>query len=430
MKVAVVGLWHLGLVIAASLAAADHEVIGLADDDEEAIALSRGELPIQEPGLDEAVRDGVARGTLRFTADREVLRDREVVWIAYDTPIDEDDRADVAAVLGAIDSLFPFLGASALVMISSQVPVGSTAAVERAYRAVFPTGSATFAYSPENLRLGQALAAFQQPDRVVVGVRADDDREQIARLLGPFTQRIEWMGVESAEMTKHALNAWLALSVAYINEIATLCEQVGADAQDVSRGLKSDVRIGSRAYLSPGASFAGGTLARDLAFLADLADQCGTPIDVAPAVRRSNDRHRAWPQRRLAEVFPDLRGRSIAILGLTYKPHTSTLRGSSAIALCAWLVQQGARVAVWDPAVPSLPPELSDVVERCASPEQALRGAAAAVVATEWPALAAIRAEDVLALMAQPIVLDASRFLEAQLGSDPRIRYVSVGRTA
>ena len=429
MKVAVAGLWHLGLVTAASLASAGHEVIGLVEDADTATTLGRGQLPIHEPGLDEVVREAVAQGRLWFTVDRGGLQDAEIVWVTYDTPIDQEDRADVGAVLERVKSLFPYLSVGALVLISSQMPVGSTHALEGAYRAMFPTGTATFAYSPENLRLGQALASFQQPDRIVVGVRNEDDKERIARLLAPVTNQIEWMRVESAEMTKHALNAWLAMSVAFINEIATLCERIGADAGEVARGLKSDGRIGQRAYLRPGAGFAGGTLARDLTFLTDLARAQGVPIEIAPAVRRSNDMHSSWPQRRLADLFLDLHGVAIAVLGLTYKPGTSTLRRSSAIEFCSWLGQQGARGAAWDPAVTTLPLDLSTAIELRSSPTEALRGASAVLVATEWPELAAIGAEDVLSLMKRPIVLDPGRFLESQLGGDTRIRYFSVGRT-
>src|SRR5262249_38505130 len=160
------------------------------------------------------------------------------------------------------------LKGDALVVVSSQLPVGSVAELERRYRAVRPGGGARFACVPENLRLGKAIEAFRRADRYVCGVRRDADRERLHGLLAPFTDHLEWMSVESAEMTKHALNAFLAASVTFINEVASLCEQVGADAREVERGLKSDVRIGPRAYLKAGPAFAGGTLARDVSTLA------------------------------------------------------------------------------------------------------------------------------------------------------------------
>jgi UDPglucose 6-dehydrogenase len=428
MKIAVVGLWHLGLVTAASLTAVGHDVIGVADDAAAASRLHQADLPLFEPGLQEAIQVGVTSGALRFTADPAAVYDADVVWITFDTPVDEHDRADIDAVYDQIQRLFSHFGANALVLISSQLPVGSTRLLEDAYRAAYPSGTATFAFSPENLRLGQAMQSFRHPDRVVAGVRTAADRARVAQLLAPVTEQIEWMGVESAEMTKHALNAWLATSVAFINEIAALCERVGADAGEVSRGLKSDARIGQRAYLRPGAAFAGGTLARDLNFLEHLANEHAVPIEIAPAIRRSNTAHRQWQRRRLEEIVPSLDGRSIALLGLTYKPGTSTLRRSSALELAWWLNQAGARVTAWDPAVKTLPQHFRESIELRPTLEEALAGASAAVVMTEWPELTALQADDVVRLMAQPVLLDASRFLERQLGGDSRIRYLSVGR--
>ena len=302
MKIGVVGLWHLGLVTAACLAT-DHDVVALAEDNEALAALESGLLPIFEPGLEELIARSRAAGTLRYSADKEALRQSDVVWITYDTPVDQDDHADVAFVSSRVSALFPYLRAGAIVLVSSQLPVGSTDALARAYHEAFPSGGISFAYSPENLRLGQAIAAFTTPERVIVGVQDLRAREPLSAIFGRYTDTILWMAIESAEMTKHALNAWLAMSVAFINEIATLCEQTGADAADVSRGLKSDVRVGQRAYLRPGNAFAGGTLARDIVFLSEVAARRDIPLELAPAIRRSNIRHRGWARQRLAHLF-------------------------------------------------------------------------------------------------------------------------------
>jgi UDPglucose 6-dehydrogenase len=235
------------------------------------------------------------------------------------------------------------------------------------------------------------------------------------------------MTVESAEMTKHALNAFLATSVAYINEVAALCERLGADARDVERGLKTDARIGPRAYLHPGQAFAGGTLARDLSYLTESARKEGLSPHLLSAVQRSNDAHGEWPRRRLQEAVGDLRGKAIAVLGLTYKPRTDTLQRSSAVETCRWLCEQGATVAAYDPAVKALPADLRACIDLRPSIEAAVCGAAAVLVATEWPEFAAVTADDLVRWMERPIALDPGRFLEAQLGRDPRIRYLAVG---
>jgi len=430
LKVGVAGLWHLGTVTAACLASAGHDVTAYDGNAETVARLVQGQLPVAEPGLAELIAGATAAGRLRFTSGPAELAGSEVTWITYDTPVDERDRADVEAVMRATAEILPFVAQGSLVLISSQLPVGSTRRLEDIYRALRPDGTASFGYSPENLRLGSAIDAFTKPVRVVVGVRSVEDRELMSRLLQPFTDRIEWMAVESAEMTKHALNAFLATSVAFANELGVLCERLSADAAEVERGLKTDARIGSRAYLRAGGAFAGGTLARDVSFLIEMGRTEGLPTHLMAAVEESNEAHKDWPRRRLVEIIGDPRGKSIAILGLTYKPGTDTLRGSTAIETSRWLSERGARVAAYDPAVRALPAELGRFVTLRPSIKDALDGADAALVTTEWMEFGVISADDVIAWMKQPVVLDPARFLHKQLGADKRIRYLSVGRSA
>ncbi len=430
MKVGVAGLWHLGTVTAACLASAGHDVVAYDGNAETIAGLRRGVLPVAEPGLGELMGRSVAAGRLSFSSSPADLAGSDVTWIAYDTPMDEHDHADVGAVIDATAPILPFVAQGSLVLISSQLAVGSTRRLAERYRQVRADGTASFGYSPENLRLGSAIDAFTRPARVVVGVDSPNARARVERLLQPFTDRIEWMSVESAEMTKHALNAFLATSVAFANELGVLCERLGADALEVERGLKSDPRIGPRAYLRAGAAFAGGTLARDVSYLIEMGRAETLPAHIMAAVRESNEAHKDWPRRRLVEMIGDPSGRSIAILGLTYKPGTDTLRGSTALSTSRWLNERGARVAAYDPGVRALPAEVGRFVNLRPSVEATLRGADAAIVATEWPEFSAISADDVLQWMERPLILDAGRFLQKQLGTDERIRYVSVGRAA
>jgi UDPglucose 6-dehydrogenase len=306
--------------------------------------------------------------------------------------------------------------------------VGTIAALDRTFAEARPGVDVSFACVPENLRLGKAIEAFTKPDRFVAGVRRPGDRARIAALLSPFTERVEWMSVESAEMTKHAINAFLATSIAFMNEIASLCEQAGADAAEVSRGLKSESRIGPGAYLSPGGAFAGGTLARDIVSLNHLAAKSGKVAGVIGSVRASNEGHRLWAGRRLAAELGSVRGRTIGIWGLTYKPGTNTLRRSSAVALCETLAAEGARVRAYDPSLTELPEALAQHVTLAADPLEAALDADALVVATAWPEFRDVSASSLLASGRAPIVLDAGRFLAASLGSEPGIRYITVGR--
>ena len=413
MRVCVFGLWHLGTVTAACLASLGHEIVALDPNEETVARLKEGEPPLYEPGLADLVVHGMKRGALRFTTDaREALDGARVVWITFDTPVDDDDHADVEFVVNRIESLFDQLADRTLLFVSSQLPAGSVARLEKSYAARGRRQHVLFAASPENLRLGKAIDAFLKPDRVIVGTRGGEARPVIAELLEPLRAPIEWMSVESAEMTKHALNAFLATSIAFINEIAGVCERVGADARDVARGLKTDARIGPRAYLSPGGAFAGGTRARDISFLKALHDE-GVPL--IASVKTSNDRHRNWTRARLLSILGDVKDRSIAVWGLTYKPGTDTLRRSGAVELCRWLTKQGAHVRAHDPAVKSLPDD--DIATLCRTASEAVRDADALVIATEWPEY---RNESVPAGI---VVIDANRFLGAREG----VRLYSVG---
>ena len=428
MRVCVQGLWHLGTVTAACLAHAGHDVTGLDDEGEALRALASGIPPLFEPGLEDLVKEGVAAGNLRFTADpADALREADVLWVAFDTPVDEDDRADTSFVETRIEAALGHIAQGTLVLISSQLPVGSTARLEDAFRRAHPGKDASFAYSPENLRLGKAIEVFNAPDRVVVGVRSEADAERVAELLHPVTGRIEWMSVESAEMTKHAINAFLATSVAFMNELSTLCEEVGADAKEVERGLKSESRIGRRAYLAPGAAIAGGTLARDLGFLAEVGLRVGSATPLVDGVRVANEAHKGWARRRLLECLSDLEGKAIGVLGLTYKPGTDTLRRSGAVETCLWLSEQGADIHAHDPAVKELPDELKDTIRLADSASDLLKGLDALVVATEWPEYRQLDVEQVVAGMKRPIVLDPNGFLRDVLGVDPRVEYRAVG---
>ena len=427
MKVCVLGLWHLGTVTAACLAAGGHDVVGLDFDATTVQQLKAGQPPLYEPGLEELLQQGLAEGRLAFSTDVSKVDGREVVWVAYDTPVDDEDRADVEFVIKRVKLLFPHLAAGTLLLISSQVPVGTTRRLEEAYQVGCPEKPVTFAYSPENLRLGKAISVFTKPDRVVVGVRNELDRARVAELLRPFTERIEWMSVESAEMTKHALNGFLATSISFINEVATLCQQVGADAKEVERGLKSDARIGPRAYLAPGTAFAGGTLARDLVFLTELGANYSQPTHLLSGARASNEAHKKWIPRQLHSFVGDLQGKRITIWGLTYKPGTDTLRRSSSVELCEWLVEQGAQVQAHDPAVKVLPEELAQRLTLHATPLAALEESVALVVATEWPLYQSVSAESVVSAMRSPLVIDPKRFLVKTLGSNAQIQYMTIG---
>jgi UDPglucose 6-dehydrogenase len=427
MRICVQGMWHLGAVTAACLASVGHEVVGLDLDQATIDAMSRGLPPVQEPGLQALIETGLAAGNLRFTTNiEEAVRDIDVLWVSYDTPVDDDDNADVAFVLARIEQVLPSLASGVMVLMSSQMPVGSVGHLEQVAQAKLPGIGLSFAYAPENLRLGKALEVFLHPDRIIVGVRSEEDRAKLDRLLRPISAHIEWMSVESAEMTKHAINAFLATSVTFANEIASICELMGADAKEVERGLKTEARIGPKAYLSPGAAFAGGTLARDIAFLNFVGAQKALSTPLLSSVKASNDEHRQWARRKLQAFFPKLSGVAVAVWGLTYKPGTDTLRRSAAVELCDWCLRQGMAVHVHDPAAKALPDRWGGLVRRFDDPLAALRGAQALFIGTEWPMYRDISFGGSVGDPGSLVVLDASRFVP-RWGNLPGVRYVAVG---
>ncbi|HET7295487.1 MAG TPA: nucleotide sugar dehydrogenase, partial [Vicinamibacteria bacterium] len=425
MKVVVHGLWHLGSVTAACIAEAGHDVVGLDDDPATVRALEGGRPPVLEPGLAELIAVGVGAGRLRFTTDAaQALEKAHVLWVTLEAPLDDQDRADVAFVRRRLQAIGGAVRPGTLVLVSSQVPAGFTRDLEAAW-----TGRGlSFAYAPENLRLGQALEAFRRPERVVVGIRNESERTRIAALFGSLGVPVEWMSIESAEATKHAVNAYLATSVAFANELARVCEAVGADPREVERGLRSEPRIGARAYVSPGGAPSGGTLAREVRFLDELARAHGVEAPLLASVLRSNAAHTRWLLHKIAVVLAGIAGPRAAVLGLASKAGTDTLRRSASLELCHWLLEQGVEVRAHDPVVRELPADLRGRVLLRASPEEAWRQADVLIVATPWPQYLEIRPDDVVAGMRCSNVFDPGAFLAASLGADARVAYRAPGR--
>lgn len=420
MNVTVFGLWHLGCVTAACTASAGNRVIGLDFDQHVITNLRAGKPPISEPGLTELIGAESESGRLSFTTDpAEALRDAELIWVAFDTPVNDRDEADVEFVRQQLERIRPYVRPDTIVLISSQVPVGFTR----------KTGLSRFlACSPENLRLGKAVDVFRNPERVILGVNDDSIRPKLAELFAPFSKRIEWMSIESAEMTKHAINAFLATSVTFANELARLCEAVGANAKDVERGLKSEGRIGPKAYLSPGGAFAGGTLARDLRFLTQFGRQFGVETPLFDGVIAGNEKHKSWTRDKVRQMLHGVAGAVVAVLGLTYKPGTDTLRRSTSVELCRWMREEGYIVKAHDPAVRELPEELRAIMTLSPSAPDALKGADLAVVATECPDYKTLTASDIVSAMRRPAVIDPNWFLAGVLSGERNIHYVTTGR--
>lgn len=426
MKICVQGLWHLGSVTSACLASIGHQVIGFDLNESIVANLNNGKAPIFEPELDRIIYSALENNLICFVSTPP--NNIDFLWVTYDTPVDEDDNADVNFVMSQIEHMVKFLSENAIVLISSQMPVGSIKKIENYFYKICPEKNISFAYSPENLRLGNAINIFLNPDRIVVGIRSEQDKNKIQSVLSTITDKIEWMSVESAEMTKHAINAFLATSVVFANEIATICEITGADAKEVERGLKTEQRIGLKAYLSPGVAFSGGTLARDIEFLKEVSG--GANISLLSSVKTSNDNHKLWIRKKILQLFQRsgnfkcLDDVKITVWGITYKAGTDTLRRSLSVELCNWLLQHKVELTVHDPVVKELPTEWLGTVNRSLNIDQSLESAQVLIIETGWDEY-----KNYFKYHLPPdnlIIIDPNRYV-AYVSANKNINYISVG---
>lgn len=425
MKIAVVGLWHLGCVTAACLAKANYNVIAYDHHSDMIKNLKNNIAPIFEPGLNDLL---FKTNHLTFSNDPEDISEANIIWVTYDTPVDDNDIADIDFVTKNIIDLFPHLQNNAIVLISSQLPVGTIRQLQNQYKKNYPHHHVTFACSPENLRLGKAIEVFTHPDRIIVGIDSENETASIQNLLSPFTNNIIWMSIESAEMTKHALNAFLATSVVFINELAILCEKTGANAREVEKGLKSEDRIGPKAYLKPGNAIAGGTLARDVNYLVQIGQNQATKTPLFSALLDSNHIHKQWSCRKVVDVLKDLKNKTITALGLTYKVGTDTLRRSTAVESCLWLNNLGANILAYDPVLTHLPEDLAHKIQLKTTLDEALTGSDAILISTEHPEFQNLTADQIIMQTNQACIFDPGAFLAKKLGVDARLRYFSVGQ--
>jgi len=292
MKICVFGLQHLGCVTAACLAEKGFVVTGLDPNETSVQFLNRGISPIYEENLNDLISKNLGVN-LKFTTNiKSALEDAEIIWVTFDTPVDENDIADTEYVKKQIISLYPHLQEGTTILISSQLPMGTTIKLEKEYNKWFKN-QVEFAYSPENLRHGTAIEIFNNPRRIIVGAK-DENNILLKILLRTICQNTIYMSVESAEMVKHTLNAFLATEIAFINEISLVCEKTGANIKDVEKGLMSDYRIGDKGFLRAGKHYTGGTLGRDVEYLRKISSELRLESNLLRSIKKSNDNHEKY----------------------------------------------------------------------------------------------------------------------------------------
>ena len=362
MKVCVYGLWHLGLVtIAGLLQTTDHSIIGL--DAFDMSDLNKGTIPFHEPNVGVTLSKGLEYKRLSFTTNhRDALENSDILWVTFDTPINSCDIPDSNYIETRIVNILPYIKNNTKIIISSQVKVGFTNTLREIVTLQYPDKKIYIAYSPENLQLGNALERFIYPDRIIIGTRTDE-KSQFEPFFSSLSKNLIWMTIPSAEMTKHAINAYLAASICFANEIAQLCDDVGALSGEVELGMKTDIRIGSKAYVRSGNAYSGGTLARDVQSLNTIACESDISTPLLSSISDSNYDHTNWIHSIIRNGMNNkMYGKNVIIIGLTYKDGTSTLRQSGAIKLCEWLYKQGIIIYAYDPLVTSECPNYINMI--------------------------------------------------------------------
>ena len=433
MRVAVIGTGYVGLVSGACFADFGHVVTCVDKDARKIDMLRAGEIPIFEPGLDHLVAQNVKEGRLFFTLDAaQAIRDADAVFIAVGTPSRRGDgHADLSFVYAAAKEIAELMEGYTVVVTKSTVPVGTGDEVERIIRETRPDAEFAVVSNPEFLREGAAINDFKRPDRVVVGTDDPRAREVMQELYRPlylnetpllFTNR------RTSELTKYAANAFLAMKITFINEIADVCERTGADVQQVARGIGLDNRIGGK-FLNAGPGYGGSCFPKDTLALVRTAQEAGAPLQLVEATVRVNDaRKRAMSDRIVKALSGDVAGKTVAILGLTFKPNTDDMRDAPALDIIKALQAKGAKIRAFDPEGMEEAAHMLTSVEFVSGPYEAVADADAMAIITEWDQFRALDLGRIKAALKAPIVIDLRNIYKPAEMRALGFTYVSVGR--
>ncbi|MGL4543460.1 MAG: UDP-glucose dehydrogenase family protein [Polymorphobacter sp.] len=433
MRVAMIGSGYVGLVSGACFADFGHDVVCVDKDLSKIERLNQGVMPIFEPGLAELVTGNARSGRLQFTTGlAEAVADAEVVFIAVGTPSRRGDgHADLSYVFAAAAEIARHLKGYTVIVTKSTVPVGTGDEVERIVREANPTAEFAVVSNPEFLREGAAIEDFKRPDRIVIGSEDDKARAVMSELYRPLflnQSPLLFTARRTAELIKYAANAFLATKITFINEIADLCEAVGANVQDVSRGIGLDNRIGAK-FLHAGPGYGGSCFPKDTLALIKTAQDFGAPIRIVEAVAAVNDqRKRAMAKKVIAAAGGSVRGKTVGILGLTFKPNTDDMRDSPSLAVILALQDAGAKIRAYDPEGVEQAKTMITGIEYAANPYDAITGADVAVLVTEWDAFRALDLARVRDLMATPVMVDLRNVYNPADMARHGIAYTSIGR--
>jgi UDPglucose 6-dehydrogenase len=426
-----IGTGYVGLVSGACLSEFGHNVVCVEKDSEKLAALKAGGIPIFEPRLDEVVATNVKVGRLSFEIDiTKAVRGADAIFIAVGTPSRRGDgHADLSYVYTAAEEIAQALSGYAVVVTKSTVPVGTSREVEKIIRRIRPDATFDMASNPEFLREGSAIDDFRRPDRVVVGCDTERAREVMREVYRPLYLHetpILFTSRESSELIKYAANAFLATKITFINEMADLCERAGADVQDVARGIGLDGRIGAK-FLHAGPGFGGSCFPKDTLALRKTAQDLGAPAKIVEAVVAVNEARKVAMAEKIEKSFGGVKGKTIAVLGLTFKPNTDDMRDAPSLVIVPYLQQKGAGIRAFDPEGSKEARKLLNI-ELCKDAFDALEGADGVVILTEWNEFRALDLVRMKALLKQPLMIDLRNIYRPAQMSAAGFTYVSVGR--
>ena len=435
MKIAMVGSGYVGLVSGACFADFGHDVVCIDKDQSKIDRLHDGIMPIYEPGLDQLVANNVKAGRLTFTTDlAEGIAGASAIFIAVGTPSRRGDgHADLSFVYAVAEEVGQNLSNEAVIVTKSTVPVGTGDEVERILKDSGTTHRFAVVSNPEFLREGAAIGDFKRPDRIVIGAEDEFGREVMREVYRPLflnESPILFTGRRTSELIKYAANAFLATKITFINEMADLCEKVGANVQDVSRGIGMDNRIGSK-FLHAGPGYGGSCFPKDTLALLKTAEDYDSPTRIVEAVVKVNESRKRAMGRKVLDAIgghDGARGKKVALLGLTFKPNTDDMRDSPAIAVAQTLTDAGVEVAAYDPEGMDLAKPLMPDVTMCSDPYQAIENADAIAIVTEWDAFRALDLARVKSLAKAPVMVDLRNIYRPDDMRERGFSYTSIGR--
>ena len=432
MDIAVIGTGYVGLVTGAGLADFGNDVVCVDVDVKKIEALKKGQIPIYEPGLAKLVSKNVSEGRLRFTTGlSEAIKGARAIFIAVGTPPRPDGSADLRYVEEVARSIADHMNGPKLIITKSTVPIGTGRLIQKILEEAGKANLASVVSNPEFLREGSAIEDFMKPDRVVIGASDPEATALMKEIYAPLhSLEIPFVvtNVESAELIKYASNGFLAVKITFINEIAQVCEKVGADVQDVARGMGLDSRIGPK-FLQAGPGFGGSCFPKDTSAMADIARKYGYDFQIVEAVLRVNDDIKERMVAKIVDALGgDVSGKTIGVLGLAFKPETDDMRDSPAIAVIKGLQKRGAKIRAYDPQAMENSKSIFTDITYCDDAYQTAAGSDALVIATEWNEFRALNFGRVKKALAQPVVVDLRNVYNPQRMAAEGFRYFSVGR--